>query len=294
MASNRELWLAALIAFAATSTLGNRAWAQQSGPNINGSRPSQDAKNNVAPPTPSSDPRSWVTFADYPPADSAAGHNGVSRLLVDVDTNGRVQRCFAIGTSRSRTLDDAACKLVSIRGNFYPARSSAGKPVESRAEIIVDWRSDRTPQAPIPVGSPANWVSSEDYPQSALAERREGIVAFSVLVGPHGKVLSCNIDVSSGHQDLDEAVCKNVEARARFSPAVDRMGSYVSGTFKSRVNWTIPYFYSTPWPQKPLPSQAIVDQASERCERIGYTPGSIAFSDCSSEQISILMKQDGK
>ncbi len=93
---------------------------------------------------------------------------------------------------------------------------------------------------PSPKGNPGNWANSNDYPNRALQQEREGTTGFRVTVGPDGRVSACSITSSSGHQDLDDATCKNVTRRGRFDPALDSQGNPTSGSWASRVRWQIP------------------------------------------------------
>lgn len=97
-----------------------------------------------------------------------------------------------------------------------------------------------TPKSAQPRGNPGNWATTNDYPSRALREDREGTTAFRVTVGANGQVQSCTITRSSGHADLDDATCKNITRRGRFTPATDGNGDEVSGTWSSQVRWQIP------------------------------------------------------
>ena len=91
-----------------------------------------------------------------------------------------------------------------------------------------------------PRGNPGRWATPNDYPSRALREEREGVASFTVTVDTDGRVTSCRITRSSGHDDLDEATCKNIERRARFRPATDGNGQETTGTWSSSVRWQIP------------------------------------------------------
>lgn len=93
---------------------------------------------------------------------------------------------------------------------------------------------------PIPKGNPGNWANTNDYPSRALQQEREGTTGFRVTVGPDGRVQSCTVTSSSGHADLDDATCKNIQRRGRFDPALDASGNPTSGSWSSRVRWQIP------------------------------------------------------
>ncbi len=92
----------------------------------------------------------------------------------------------------------------------------------------------------VPKGNPGTWVSTIDYPSRALMERREGTTAFTLTVGVDGRVTNCDITMTSGSPELDQATCTNVVRRARFNPAMDDDGNTVAGKYSNRVRWQIP------------------------------------------------------
>jgi protein TonB len=93
---------------------------------------------------------------------------------------------------------------------------------------------------PEPRGRSQNWVTTNDYPSRALREEREGTTGVRVTVGTNGRVADCQITSSSGHADLDAAVCKNLTRRARFRPSLDSAGNPMTGSWATRVRWQIP------------------------------------------------------
>lgn len=97
-----------------------------------------------------------------------------------------------------------------------------------------------TPTGAIPRGNPGSWATTNDYPSRALREERAGTTGFRVSVGADGRATDCQITSSSGHADLDEATCKNVMRRARFTPAKDGDGQPTTGTYSNRIRWVIP------------------------------------------------------
>ena len=84
------------------------------------------------------------------------------------------------------------------------------------------------------------YVRAEDYPASALARREEGRVAFTLDVGPDGRVHGCTITRSSGSSALDSATCRLMRSRARFTPAIDRTGSPAPATISDEIVWRLP------------------------------------------------------
>lgn len=96
------------------------------------------------------------------------------------------------------------------------------------------------PKAAAPRGNPGSWATANDYPARALREEREGTTGFRVTVGTNGRVTNCSVTRSSGHADLDEATCRNITRRARFTPATDGNGQPTTDTYSNAIRWVIP------------------------------------------------------
>jgi len=95
-------------------------------------------------------------------------------------------------------------------------------------------------KGPSPIGSPAAWALTDDYPALDLDLGHEGITGFTVTVGADGRVGACTVTHSSGFRGLDAAACSAVKKRARFAPATDESGRKVGGTYGNSVRWRIP------------------------------------------------------
>lgn len=95
------------------------------------------------------------------------------------------------------------------------------------------------PNAPARPLDPGSWVTNPDYPARALAENREGTVAFNLAVDATGRVSRCIVTASSGYADLDAATCEHIADRARFAPATDRDGRAIASDYANRVLWKI-------------------------------------------------------
>jgi TonB family protein len=83
-------------------------------------------------------------------------------------------------------------------------------------------------------------VSPEDYPAEAVAKGEEGAVGFRLEVGANGRVTGCTIIQSSGSASLDSATCRLMQARARFTPAIDSRGRPTADSVASRLVWRLP------------------------------------------------------
>lgn len=93
--------------------------------------------------------------------------------------------------------------------------------------------------APKPKGNPGAWVSSSDYPSSALRDRQSGTVSFNLIVDRTGAVTDCYISSSSGFPDLDLQTCSVLKRRASFKPATDSESNPTDGIWASSFHWKL-------------------------------------------------------
>lgn len=91
-----------------------------------------------------------------------------------------------------------------------------------------------------PRGSPQSWMTTDDYPPSALRDGVEGTVGTVLLIGADGKVTSCSVTSSSGSSLLDDTSCRLLTRRARFQPGKDSAGNAIGGQYRFRFSWKIP------------------------------------------------------
>jgi protein TonB len=91
-----------------------------------------------------------------------------------------------------------------------------------------------------PKGNPGDWVTSDDYPPSALRNNEAGSTGFRLDIGPDGRVTNCTVTSSSGSPDLDQTACRLLPRRGRFTPAKDAAGNGIATTYSSSVRWQIP------------------------------------------------------
>jgi len=100
----------------------------------------------------------------------------------------------------------------------------------------------------MPDNAPGSWTNEADYPAESAKRGEEGIVGFSLLVSPDGKVAQCYITQSSGFPALDRITCVAISTRAQFKPAADENGQPVYDTFTGRLTWRHPSHSSLPAP----------------------------------------------
>ena len=142
--------------------------------------------------------------------------------------------------------------------------------------IATSPSAHNAPVGPAVIGNPGTWVQTYDYPSSALRNEQEGVVGFRVKVSPSGIVSTCEIVTTSGFPVLDEATCRLVTMRARFTPAIDEKGNATEGSYSSRVRWKIPRGNPPPKAGSTIVSLIVEKDGSQtNCQIIRADPGII-------------------
>ncbi len=83
-------------------------------------------------------------------------------------------------------------------------------------------------------------VTNDDYPEEAIRNDEQGIVAFRLDIGSNGLPTGCSVTESSGSSMLDATTCRILMERARFQPARGANGKPTTDSFTSRVRWVLP------------------------------------------------------
>jgi protein TonB len=100
------------------------------------------------------------------------------------------------------------------------------------------------PAAPAPTPPtdwpPAGLFSDDDYPAAALRAGDEGLVRYRIEIGASGRVSNCAVTGSSGSAALDQATCRIVRTRTRFTPARDGAGNAVPDAREGEISWRLP------------------------------------------------------
>jgi TonB family protein len=126
---------------------------------------------------------------------------------------------------------DIQCGLVLDPGNRVIAAVNLAHPrSEPRNAVTL-----AEPRANL-----ASYISDADYPASAIRANEQGMVSFHLTIGADGRVTECTITTSSGSAALDEATCRILRSRARFTPARDDQGNPTTGHADNRIRWSLP------------------------------------------------------
>jgi protein TonB len=82
----------------------------------------------------------WVRQSDYPSLAIHQGHEGLTKVRLEVNALGRVTRCTITAGSGHDELDAAACAKLSDRARFDPASDTSGAKTEGTFSTSVRWQ----------------------------------------------------------------------------------------------------------------------------------------------------------
>ena len=108
------------------------------------------------------------------------------------------------------------------------------------ADLIAEWGLDPKVEVisgPQPLTSPAEWVRPRDYPPGALAEGKQSIINFRLMVDETGAPVKCVVPRAYSGEDFAAKTCELLMNRARFTPARDMQGKAVPYYYSSAVRW---------------------------------------------------------
>ena len=138
-----------------------------------------------------------------------------------------------------------AIGLSMVVGAGFPGASpsAVAQTVETGPAVTIPnfWDPKRRVERP-PAGAvqAIRFVTTDDYPPSALRANEEGTSSISWTINTQGRVENCHVTHSSGHSDLDEAACRAITRRGRYTPAKDQNGNPITSTQSRNVVWRIP------------------------------------------------------
>lgn len=109
-------------------------------------------------------------------------------------------------------------------------------------DLLVRWGVDPVRHATLtreatPKVDPSHWITSNDYPSTALMRGAQGIVDFRMSVDENGSPTGCHIQQSTRPPEFDTTVCKVMMKHAQFLPALDKDGKPFADFFRSSVTF---------------------------------------------------------
>jgi len=111
--------------------------------------------------------------------------------------------------------------------------------------LLVSWGVDVEKHKTLskqakPLQSPGKWIVSSDYPSNMLSAGQPALVNFRLNIGLDGAPTACHIQATTRPKEFDDAVCKSVMRRARFSPAFDAQGQPLASYYQNNVYFSLP------------------------------------------------------
>lgn len=85
----------------------------------------------------------------------------------------------------------------------------------------------------------ASLFRPEAYPWVAIMARTGGTVETMLLIDEAGKIASCMVTATSGTASLDAQTCAILADKARFSPALDKLGKPTKSGMINRIRWQV-------------------------------------------------------
>lgn len=167
------------------------------------------------------------------------------------DRSERFVRLYGEGSNIIAEFSDNQVVGISLGSQYsvsikLPGARQAVAALDScLADLLKSWGVDvdkikAAKVPPRPLGNPAYWATTNDYPVQALRAGKGGNVVFLLDVNSSGRPTRCSIARSSGVPQLDEMTCQLAIRRARFDAAQNAEGQPIAGFYVSRVRWSIP------------------------------------------------------
>lgn len=133
----------------------------------------------------------------------------------------------------------ALAKVDQCLASVRAVTAAAERERQRFAYIPDDPFAGKSTTAPPPANSSA-WVTTDDYPPSAIRSGEEGTTVVAFTVNGAGRVENCRVTTSSGSTALDQATCRAVTRRGRYTPSPETSGKPTSVEKSLTFTWKLP------------------------------------------------------
>jgi protein TonB len=131
-----------------------------------------------------------------------------------------------------RVVREAPPPVVTYTAPPAPPRPPAPPPPPpAPPKVVTKAQSAR--------GSLQGLFNTDDYPSDALSNEDEGSTTVRLSIGTDGRVTGCTVSSSSGSRSLDNATCRVLRSRARFTPAKLSNGQPTTDSYTQRITWRL-------------------------------------------------------
>ena len=140
---------------------------------------------------------------------------------------------------------------VSLSGQktYRIETGSLGAPLQAMRDctisLVESWGYDPKSDAklkrrPTPIGNPASWMTTRDYPSGALRAAQSGIVQFRLDVDATGNIAGCSVLSHFKPDAFSDITCGLLSKRAHFKPAIDEAGRPVKSYYINQIRFVVP------------------------------------------------------
>lgn len=110
------------------------------------------------------------------------------------------------------------------------------------AGLVQSWGFDpdeqsKSPRHALPKNYPGNWITQNDYPADLVRQGASGMVVFRLDVDETGKATGCHIQQRTKPDSFADLSCKLLLKRAKFSPALNKMGTPIRSLYSNTIQW---------------------------------------------------------
>lgn len=146
----------------------------------------------------------------------------------------------AAATAASIAFGDRTYRLEtgSLAAPFAAMRTCTASLLTALGyDPVVQGTLRRPPQ---PTASPAGWITSGDYPKSALKKGQSGLVQFRLDIDERGVVKGCRVLRRYKDDPFADLTCQRISQRAHFKPALDASSRPVRSYYINTVKFFTP------------------------------------------------------
>ena len=185
-------------------------------------------------------PSNRVIESDY----DAYGLQKSNQTLTTLNTDDDVTAELENATSVKLDFAKGGARNVAVPG----MRAALAALETCQVDLLKGWGVDPTEReryagpskTPFYLGEPSRWITTDDYPASAVQAGQKGTSTALWTIGIDGRVKDCRIVRSSGVAALDQATCTLIAKRGRYMPARDKRGNLIEFHSMRRVVWRLP------------------------------------------------------
>lgn len=169
--------------------------------------------------------------------DLTAGHERPVDVTFAQRANLKAVETTITATELSAAMATGKLRLV-VPGKFetslkLTAANKAGMALRAcEDDLARRWKIERNWVIdPLPLADPRSVFKADDYPLDMVHAGKSGAVRALLAIDPAGKVTSCRIIDSSGHEVLDKATCTVLGKRVAFTPARNSSGQPIASYY---------------------------------------------------------------